>query len=134
MCLPLLRASHRCAHFGCGDETLPLLCLCRCAACILCRCLAPSPYSSPPTVPCLAPPAPQPASPQATLRDSVSLLLLRLLDDGGLLHFEEGATLVKAVNVLMLKILEARWAGCGQVWFRWTTAGTRYNLLVELTG
>ncbi|KAL4854812.1 hypothetical protein ACK3TF_004509 [Chlorella vulgaris] len=44
---------------------------------------------------------------QATLRDSVSLLLLRLMDDKGLLHFEEGPTLVKAVNVLMLKFLEA---------------------------
>ncbi|PRW20522.1 microtubule associated isoform A [Chlorella sorokiniana] len=43
---------------------------------------------------------------QRTLRDSISLLLLRLLEEHGLLHFEEGATLVKAVNVLMLKILE----------------------------
>lgn len=45
---------------------------------------------------------------QPTLRDSISLLLLRLLEEHGLLHFEEGATLVKAVNVLMLKILECR--------------------------
>ncbi|KAL4424717.1 hypothetical protein ABPG77_000060 [Micractinium sp. CCAP 211/92] len=44
--------------------------------------------------------------PAPTLRDTICLLLLRLLDDGGLLHFEEGNTLVKAVNVLMLKILE----------------------------
>lgn len=43
---------------------------------------------------------------QPTLRDSISMLLLRLLEEHGLLHFEEGATLVKAVNVLMLKILE----------------------------
>ena len=47
------------------------------------------------------------ARPQATLRDSISMLLMRLLDDRGLLQFEEGATLVKAVNVLMLKLLEA---------------------------
>ncbi len=47
--------------------------------------------------------------PAPTLRDTICLLLLRLLDDGGLLHFEEGNTLVKAVNVLMLKILETRW-------------------------
>ena len=45
-----------------------------------------------------------------TLRASNCLLLLRLLDDRGLVHFEEGTTLVKAVNVLMLKILETRWA------------------------
>jgi cytoskeleton-associated protein 5 len=45
--------------------------------------------------------------PQATLRDAVSLLLLRLLEDGGLLRFDEGPTLVRAVNVLMLKMLEA---------------------------
>ena len=43
---------------------------------------------------------------QRTLRACVSLLLLRLLDDHGLLRFEEGHTLVKAVNVLMLKMLE----------------------------
>lgn len=51
----------------------------------------------------------------ATLRTSISLLLLRLLDERGLLHYEEGATLVKAVNVLMLKILECRcvWVACG---------------------
>ena len=55
-----------------------------------------------------SPPLPPCTAPQPTLRDSVCLLLLRLLDDRGLLHFEEGATLVKAVNVLMLKILEAR--------------------------
>jgi hypothetical protein len=48
---------------------------------------------------------------QATLRESVSLLLLKLMEDKSLLRFEEGATLVKAVNVLMLKILEARWVG-----------------------
>jgi hypothetical protein len=54
-------------------------------------------------------PIPHPTpSLQATLRESISLLLLRLLDDKGLLHFEEGSTLVKAVNVLMLKILETR--------------------------
>lgn len=40
------------------------------------------------------------------LRDNISLLLMRLLDDKGLLQFEEGPTLVKAVNVLMLKMLE----------------------------
>lgn len=45
--------------------------------------------------------------PQATLRVAVCALLLRLLDDGALLRFDEGSTLVKAVNVLMLKILEA---------------------------
>jgi hypothetical protein len=50
---------------------------------------------------------------QATLRESVSLLLLKLMEDKSLLRFEEGATLVKAVNVLMLKILEAR---CGGGW------------------
>ena len=32
------------------------------------------------------------------------LLLVRRLDDRGLVRFEEGATLVKAVNVLMLKV------------------------------
>jgi hypothetical protein len=64
-------------------------------------------FPSPPLPWSLPPPFPF----QATLRDSISLLLLRLLDDGGLLHYEEGATLVKAVNVLMLKILEARWGG-----------------------
>lgn len=42
----------------------------------------------------------------------MSLLLLRLMDDKGLLHFEEGPTLVKAVNVLMLKFLEARRDDC----------------------
>lgn len=41
------------------------------------------------------------------------MLLLRLLEEHGLLHFEEGATLVKAVNVLMLKILECR---CVRTW------------------
>lgn len=56
---------------------------------------------------CLFPPTPL----QPTLRDSISLLLLRLLEEHGLLHFEEGQTLVKAVNVLMLKILECRQAG-----------------------
>lgn len=59
-------------------------------------------------------------APQPTLRDSISLLLLRLLEEHGLLHFEEGATLVKAVNVLMLKILECRRAqlpGCGVVYW-----------------
>lgn len=40
---------------------------------------------------------------QGVLRDTISLLLLRLLDDRSLLRFEEGPTLVKAVNVLMLK-------------------------------
>eukprot|EP00887_Chlorella_sp_A99_P000367 scaffold13.g367.t1 len=44
--------------------------------------------------------------PQGALRDSISLLLMRLLDDRGLLQFDEGTTLVKAVNVLMLKMLE----------------------------
>lgn len=44
---------------------------------------------------------------QAVLRDVVSLLLMRLLDDRSLLRFEEGPTLIKAVNVLMLKVLEA---------------------------
>lgn len=43
------------------------------------------------------------------------MLLLRLLEEHGLLHFEEGATLVKAVNVLMLKILECR---CVLTWRR----------------
>ncbi|KAL6766815.1 TOG1 [Auxenochlorella protothecoides x Auxenochlorella symbiontica] len=43
---------------------------------------------------------------QGVLRDTISLLLLRLLDDRSLLRFEEGPTLVKAVNVLMLKVLE----------------------------
>lgn len=47
------------------------------------------------------------ALPQAPLRDTVSLLLVKLLNDNSLLIFEEGPTLVKAVNVLMLKMLEA---------------------------
>jgi len=66
----------------------------------VCRLAHPNSTTLPPTTP----------PPQATLRNSVSLLLLRLLDDRGLVHFEEGTTLVKAVNVLMLKILEARCA------------------------
>lgn len=43
---------------------------------------------------------------QGVLRDVISLLLMRLVDDRSLLCFEEGPTLIKAVNVLMLKVLE----------------------------
>ena len=42
--------------------------------------------------------------PQATLRDTISLLLLLLLDERGLINYEEGSTLMKAINVLMLKV------------------------------
>lgn len=45
--------------------------------------------------------------PQAPLREAICLLLVKLLDERSLIAFEEGSTLVKAVNVLMLKMLEA---------------------------
>lgn len=41
---------------------------------------------------------------QATLRETISLLLLLLLDERGLVNYEEGSTLMKAINVLMLKV------------------------------
>lgn len=45
--------------------------------------------------------------PQSTLRKTVSLLLCSLVEDPGLLAFEDGATLVRAVNVLIKKLLES---------------------------
>lgn len=45
--------------------------------------------------------------PQGTLRQAISLLLCRLVDERGLLIFEEGPTLVRAVNVLIAKMLES---------------------------
>lgn len=45
-----------------------------------------------------------PACLQATLRETISLLLLLLLDERGLVNYEEGSTLMKAINVLMLKV------------------------------
>ena len=51
---------------------------------------------------------------QATLRDTFELLLLRLLDSGRLLAYEDGDVLVKTINVLTLRVLEqgcAWWVG-----------------------
>ncbi len=45
--------------------------------------------------------------PQGTLRRAISLLLCRLVDERGLLMFEEGTTLVRAVNVLIAKMLDS---------------------------
>jgi cytoskeleton-associated protein 5 len=45
--------------------------------------------------------------PQGTLRHTISLLLCRLVDERGLLMFEEGTTLVRAVNVLIAKMLDS---------------------------
>ena len=45
--------------------------------------------------------------PQGTLRTAISLLLCRLVDERGLLMFEEGPTLVRAVNVLIAKMLDS---------------------------
>lgn len=49
--------------------------------------------------------------PQATLRDTTRLLLVRLADDhgGGLLLFRPPPVLDKEVNVLALAMLERRW-------------------------
>jgi cytoskeleton-associated protein 5 len=47
------------------------------------------------------------AIPQPTLRTAISLLLCSLVDEHGLLCFEQGATLVRAVNVLIAKMLDA---------------------------
>lgn len=44
--------------------------------------------------------------PQATLRETMSVLLCRLVDERGLTVFDEGPTLVRAVNVLIAKLLE----------------------------
>ena len=45
--------------------------------------------------------------PQATLRTAISLLLCSLVDDNGLLTFDQGTTLVRAVNVLIAKMLDS---------------------------
>jgi cytoskeleton-associated protein 5 len=45
--------------------------------------------------------------PQGTLRTAISLLLCSLVDEHGLLCFEQGPTLVRAVNVLIAKMLDA---------------------------
>lgn len=45
--------------------------------------------------------------PQGTLRECITLLLGRLVDDRGLMVFEDGPTLVRAVNVLVAKILDS---------------------------
>ena len=47
------------------------------------------------------------AIPQGTLRTAISLLLCSLVDEHGLLYFEQGPTLVRAVNVLIAKMLDA---------------------------
>ena len=47
------------------------------------------------------------AIPQGTLRTAISLLLCSLVDEHGLLCFEQGPTLVRAVNVLIAKMLDA---------------------------
>lgn len=44
--------------------------------------------------------------PQGTLRTAISLLLCSLVDEHGLLCFEQGPTLVRAVNVLIAKMLD----------------------------
>jgi len=45
--------------------------------------------------------------PQGTLRTAIALLLCSLVDEHGLLCFEQGPTLVRAVNVLVAKMLDA---------------------------
>ena len=45
--------------------------------------------------------------PQPTLRETICLLLCSLVDETGLLSFEEGPTLVRAVNVLIARMLES---------------------------
>lgn len=45
--------------------------------------------------------------PQPTLRTTISLLLCSLVDEFGLLCFEEGTTLVRAVNVLIKNLLDS---------------------------
>ncbi|WPT11227.1 Protein MOR1 [Picochlorum sp. SENEW3] len=45
--------------------------------------------------------------PQATLRTTISLLLCSLVNENGLLSFEQGTTLVRAVNVLIANLLDA---------------------------
>lgn len=45
--------------------------------------------------------------PQATLRATISLLLCSLVDEHGLLCFDQGTTLVRAVNVLIAKMLDS---------------------------
>lgn len=41
---------------------------------------------------------------QGTLRETISLLLLLLLNERGIINYDEGSTLLKAINVLMLKV------------------------------